>query len=698
MATTINTYSVGLAMNAADYINKSRLSAQETRKLTTAINQARNPAEKYSRDLELLDKAVREGAVELPVYSRLVDSLQQKHKQGAYSAEAAARASEKLAAEQEKAAAVARQAAAAQERFVASVDRLARREQQKEQAIRRSTESQRQARAEAERSTESNSRLAVGVRGLVAAYVSFATVRAGARIAADMEQAKISFEIMAGSAEAGLKMFGDIRRFAASTPITLPGAQQAARTMLAFGIANEKVLPTMRALGDISGGNDEQFRGLALAFSQTTAAGRLMGQEVLQMINAGFNPLAEISRTTGRSMADLKKEMELGKISVEMVEQAMMTATTGTGRFAGMMDRMSVTATGAYNQLASSVQEVAGEIGEKLLPTAARAMQMMERMIRGAFDWSKNLEQPKAQLVAMVGAFGATVLIAPKVIAAFVGITKAIAALTKAQVVAQAFTGPKGWAVLAAGAVAAAGALYLVDEAYAGIASEAEKAAAAIDSVGAANRKIEGASRSYKKNIGPVTREFLKMEHSLNEQLKLINLGEEAYKRQQIYQSKLSVPQQDRLLELHRQIKAAEQLQQQQAKVEEDRQRAIEDLKNQAEAAFTRQTTAALDAARKIFDERRKLDEDSRKALRDGPSSMELGSSEAAKWLAQSRNERLGAEKMPALPTPGEAEIVREANKQYEKLVKAEKQREDQLKAFQELVAISRDNGFTRIR
>lgn len=65
--------------------------------------------------------------------------------------------------------------------------------------------------------------------------------------------------------------------------------------MLSFGIAQDRIMPNIKALGDIAMGDRNKLNSLTLAFSQMTASGRLMGQDLLQMINAGFNPLSEIS-------------------------------------------------------------------------------------------------------------------------------------------------------------------------------------------------------------------------------------------------------------------------------------------------------------------------------------------------------------------------------------------------------------------
>lgn len=111
------------------------------------------------------------------------------------------------------------------------------------------------------------------------------------------------------------------------TPFTSGDLAKATSTMLSFGVAEEKVLPMMKQLGDISMGNADRFQHLALAFAQVSAAGRLTGQDLLQMVNAGFNPLQEIAKKTGKSLGDLKDEMAEGAISTKMVEEAMRAAT-----------------------------------------------------------------------------------------------------------------------------------------------------------------------------------------------------------------------------------------------------------------------------------------------------------------------------------------------------------------------------------
>ena len=75
------------------------------------------------------------------------------------------------------------------------------------------------------------------------------------------EQAKVAFSTMLGSAEAGKRMFADLQKFAASTPLQLTTLQDASRTLLAFGVQGEQVIPTLRMLGDAAGGDAQRNVG-----------------------------------------------------------------------------------------------------------------------------------------------------------------------------------------------------------------------------------------------------------------------------------------------------------------------------------------------------------------------------------------------------------------------------------------------------
>lgn len=183
------------------------------------------------------------------------------------------------------------------------------------------------------------------------------------------EQAQISFSKMLQSEKDGQRLINDIQDLANATPMTSDSLANNARLLLNFNaVAKDEVIPTLKMLGDITGGDQARMDSLTLAFAQSASAGRLMGQDLLQMINAGFNPLQIMSEKTGKSIAQLKDDMSKGKISTDMVIQAFKDATEAGGKFYGMMEAQSQSKAGLEATKADSLEILARTITDKAMP------------------------------------------------------------------------------------------------------------------------------------------------------------------------------------------------------------------------------------------------------------------------------------------------------------------------------------------
>lgn len=177
------------------------------------------------------------------------------------------------------------------------------------------------------------------------------------KLGMDADRTAVSFEVMLGSQQKAADMLNQMNRYAADSPYSRLGVQEAAQTMLGFGVEQQKVIPSLKMLGDIAMGNSERFKGLALVFSQVAAAGKLQGQDLLQLITNGYNPLNDISRLTGKSMSELKDDMSKGNISFDLMVQAMQAATSQGGKFYGMVDRIAQTPFGRFGQLVDQFKD-----------------------------------------------------------------------------------------------------------------------------------------------------------------------------------------------------------------------------------------------------------------------------------------------------------------------------------------------------
>ena len=339
MATMINAYSVGLTLDAGSYIKNSNLSRQETAKLTRSINGARTPAENYARQLDLIDKALQKKAISQRTANRLTSDA---------------------AVKLDKASS----AIGAYNRGIAGA-------------------------------TTANTRHGASLTTLSARYLSVAAAASALRrsltLSAEIEQSTAAFSVFTGSMESAQGMMQEIRDFSASNPIRFTAAQQAARTLLSFNVDQRRILPTLRMLSDVTGANNERFKSMALAFAQMSAAGRLLGQDLRQMVDAGFNPLQEISLGTGKSLVELKADMEAGAISSQMVADAFKSATDEGGRFHGMTERLGNTLGGSMARAQSRIDVMAANLGDRLAPATVKVLNTFEK-------WSPSIERSLNQI------------------------------------------------------------------------------------------------------------------------------------------------------------------------------------------------------------------------------------------------------------------------------------------------------------
>jgi tape measure domain-containing protein len=211
--------------------------------------------------------------------------------------------------------------------------------------------------------------------------------------AAALEQNTVAFEVMTGSAETAKNLIIELKQQAAVTPFSQDDLINSAKLLLNFGAAVEDVTDTVETLTNIAAGDAQKLSSLTLAFSQMSSAGRLMGQDLLQMINAGFNPLREISKKTGESMSVLKKRMEEGGVSSQEVADAFKAATEEGGQFYQMNEKQSKTLIGQWSTFKSNIAEAATSFGELLTPAINAALSAFNKLAGALKEYNKKIEE-----------------------------------------------------------------------------------------------------------------------------------------------------------------------------------------------------------------------------------------------------------------------------------------------------------------
>lgn len=196
-----------------------------------------------------------------------------------------------------------------------------------------------------------------------------AGVAALSSVGAQAEQTGVAFRTLAGNGTAAAKMLDQIYGFAAKTPYGPLDLENNAKTMLGFGVSAQKTVPYLKQLGD-----KEKLGALSLVFGQVASAGKMQGQDLLQFINAGFNPLKELQKMTGKTYAELQDMMSKGRIGFDAVAAAIGHATAAGGAFNGMSDRLSQTVSGKFSTLTGNVRQEAVKLFDSIKPLLLGAM------------------------------------------------------------------------------------------------------------------------------------------------------------------------------------------------------------------------------------------------------------------------------------------------------------------------------------
>lgn len=243
------------------------------------------------------------------------------------------------------------------------------------------------------------------------------------KVRGEFQKADTAIRTMLGSKEKADELMSQVRDYAKISPLEFSDITKATQTMLSFNVEANKVPQFIKAIGDVSMGESDKFNSLALAFSQMSATGKLMGQDLLQMINAGFNPLATISEKTGKSIAQLKDEMSKGKISAQQVQQAFIDATSAGGKFFNMSENAAKTIEGQLSMLSDAVDAAFNEVGTKSEGIITGAISGVTKLVENYEAVAKAI----GLLIANYGVYKAAVITVDAVEKAH-GITSALLA------------------------------------------------------------------------------------------------------------------------------------------------------------------------------------------------------------------------------------------------------------------------------
>lgn len=204
---------------------------------------------------------------------------------------------------------------------------------------------------------------------------------------AEMEQYTTSLEVMLGSASKASAMIEKMREFAAKTPLTLENVISGGSLLMSYGVDESNLIDTMTKLGDLASGNAEKMDRITLAYGQMLAKGKVTGEELMQMTEAGVPLQTALAESIGVTGEEFSKMVSKGEVGIDDLNKAITGLTTGNGKFAGMMEKQSQTMQGMLSTLQDNLSEFMRKMGEGAFGEVKSALQEASDLLA---EWEED--------------------------------------------------------------------------------------------------------------------------------------------------------------------------------------------------------------------------------------------------------------------------------------------------------------------
>jgi len=207
---------------------------------------------------------------------------------------------------------------------------------------------------------------------------------------AELETQTRSLKVLTGSLGNAQKIIKELQQFGAVTPFTSAELIETAKRLKAFGFETEKIVDVTKRLGDIAGATGADLGGIATAFGQIQAKGRLQGEELLQLQERGVDLQGTLRKEYGLTAEEFQKALSKGQIGADAVNFALEKLTETGGKYAEGAFAQSDTLSGKLSTLQDNIDNLARTLGNVLSPA-----------IKGILDQAIGSLNALNQLLAM---------------------------------------------------------------------------------------------------------------------------------------------------------------------------------------------------------------------------------------------------------------------------------------------------------
>jgi len=212
------------------------------------------------------------------------------------------------------------------------------------------------------------------IRKLAAAFAVFQVGKFVIFQTAELEKQRKSLEVLTGSVAKTNTIIAELKAFGAVTPFKASELIETTKRLRAFGFETDKLVDTTKRISDVAGATGADLNGIATAFGQIQAKGKLQQEENLQLLERGVDITTELKNITGLQGDAFADAMRKGRIGADLVNQALINLTNEGGAFFGGASAQSETLAGKFSTLQDGIETLAQNVGEKLEPALKSAL------------------------------------------------------------------------------------------------------------------------------------------------------------------------------------------------------------------------------------------------------------------------------------------------------------------------------------
>lgn len=204
---------------------------------------------------------------------------------------------------------------------------------------------------------------------------------AALKASAEMEQNKVAFTTMLGSASMAANLLKEMSDFAATTPFEMTEIVRAGKQLTAFGVSAQNIIPTLTKLGDIASGLNIPLGELSDIYGKIKTSNRIMGDDLRQLGGRGIPIVAELAKVFGVTESQVYKLAEDGKIGFKQFNDVIVNLTKSGSKFGGLMAEQSKTLGGQWSNFNDALTRTLIMFGDELAPAAKDTLGVAQMLI-----------------------------------------------------------------------------------------------------------------------------------------------------------------------------------------------------------------------------------------------------------------------------------------------------------------------------